>query len=211
MEESVRPFRRHYPEADESRPRTSGFFPLWLAVILLSGAVIYMVKYGTDVLSQYSSLLAKLESDHQADRESLANLQQQMDKTSQDLALLAGGKGAAVSPATTARVSEQNAGRGERRVEFELGVNHKKELMPGVSVQVSHTDITRQRYDALLFVEPDRRTWVHDQGVQQLVVFFTPDDRRPRKLVATRVTKYSVIGYVAVPNGQAETTRTGAE
>jgi len=124
---------------EEPRPRASGFFPLWLALILIAGAVAYVVKHGTDVLAQYSSLLSRLEADHQSDRETLANLQQQVERNSHDVALLAGGQRSAVKPAETARVSEPTGGgQGERRVEFELGVNHKKELMPGVfSVQVS--------------------------------------------------------------------------
>jgi hypothetical protein len=139
------------------------------------------------------------------------------------MALLAGGRRPAVSRARETETDEPpnnnnssdpkkpSASPGEHRVDFELGVNHNKELAPGVSLLVSHTDIGRQRYDGLLSVEPDKRTWVHDQGIQQLVVFFSGRDRRPGKLVVTRVTKYSVIGYVLVPNERDQAGRSGAD
>jgi predicted nucleic acid-binding Zn-ribbon protein len=91
-----------------------------------------------------------------------------------------------------------------RRVEFEAGTNHTRDLAPGVTLQVSHTNVNQQRFDGWVFLMPDRRTvWVHGQGLQQPLVFYSQGDGRPRELVITRVTKYSVIGYVLLPESRA--------
>jgi len=90
------------------------------------------------------------------------------------------------------------------RIGFELAVNHDRELAPGVNMDVSHTDISHQRFDGWLWLTPDRRTmWIHGRGLQQPLVFYSQGDDRPRELVVTRVTKYSVVGYLLVPREHA--------
>jgi len=91
-----------------------------------------------------------------------------------------------------------------QRVDFEAGVNHSKEVAPGVTLQVSHTDVAYQRFQGWVFLMPDRRTvWLHDQGVQRPLVLYSAKDNRPVQLVVTRVTKYSVVGYLLIPESQS--------
>lgn len=88
-----------------------------------------------------------------------------------------------------------------RRVDFEAGVNHSRELAPGVTLAVNHTNVSYQRFDGWVFLMPDRRTvWIHSQSAQQPLVLYTREDGRSRELVITRVTKYSVIGYLLLPD-----------
>ncbi len=90
-----------------------------------------------------------------------------------------------------------------RRVDFEAGINHSRELAPGITLQVNHTNVGYQRFEGWVFLMPDRRTiWVHDQVVQQPVEFYSREDGRPRELVITRVTKYSVVGYLLLPESK---------
>ena len=92
----------------------------------------------------------------------------------------------------------------QRRIGFELAVNHARELAPGVNMDVSHTDVSHQRFDGSMWLMPDRRTiWIHGRGLQEPLVFYNEGDDRPRELVVTRVTKYSVIGYVLAPRENA--------
>jgi hypothetical protein len=57
-----------------------------------------------------------------------------------------------------------------------------------------------QRFDGWVWLMPDRRTiWIHSRGLQQPLVFYNQGDDRPRELVVTRVTRYSVVGYVLEP------------
>jgi chaperonin cofactor prefoldin len=88
----------------------------------------------------------------------------------------------------------------QERTEFEVGVNHDRELAQGVSMDVSHTDVSHQRFDGWIWLMPDRKTiWLHSRGIQQPVLFYAEGDARRRELVITRVTKYSVIGYILMP------------
>ncbi|MGA2723258.1 MAG: hypothetical protein ABSG79_12705 [Bryobacteraceae bacterium] len=51
---------------------------------------------------------------------------------------------------------------------------------------------------------PDRRTiWIHGRGLQQPLVFYSRGDDRPREVVVTRVTKYTVVGYLLEPRQNA--------
>ena len=88
------------------------------------------------------------------------------------------------------------------RIGFEVAVNHDRELAPGVSMNVSHTDVLHQRFDGWVWLMPDRRTiWIHGRGLQQPLTFYNQGDDRERELVITHVTKYSVVGYVLEPRG----------
>jgi len=90
-----------------------------------------------------------------------------------------------------------------KRVDFEAGLNHSREVAPGITLQVNHTDVSYQRFDGWVFLMPDRRTvWVHSQNAQRPLVFYSKEDGRSREVVITRVTKYSVVGYVLVPENQ---------
>ncbi|HLH18794.1 MAG TPA: hypothetical protein VKX45_16365 [Bryobacteraceae bacterium] len=90
------------------------------------------------------------------------------------------------------------------RIDFELGVDRDRELAQGINMDVTHTDVLHQRFDGRVFLMPDRKTiWVHSRGIQQPLTFYSQADQRPRELVITRVTKYSVIGYVLTPKEPA--------
>lgn len=90
----------------------------------------------------------------------------------------------------------------QRRVDFELVKDQRRELVPGVSLTVNRTDVRYQRVKGWLQLVPDGRTlWVRDQGILQPLFFFKQEDSRPYEVVFTRVTPDSVIGYVLVPGG----------
>ncbi len=95
--------------------------------------------------------------------------------------------------------------RGEsdrERVPFEVSKNHSRELVPGISLGVTRTDVRYRRFDGWVWLLPDRRTvWVRGQGAQQPVVFYSKRDRRPYELVITSVAGKSVAGYLLAPRG----------
>jgi hypothetical protein len=89
---------------------------------------------------------------------------------------------------------------GRKRIDFELGVNHGRELAPGIDLQVSATNVPKQRFDGSVSLLPEQRTInIRGQGALRPVVFSVAEDKRPRQLVVTRVTRYSVYGYLLVP------------
>lgn len=90
------------------------------------------------------------------------------------------------------------------RIGFEVSVNHDRELAPGIDMDVSHTDVSHQRFDGWVRLMPDRRTiWIHGRGLQQPLVFYSRGDDRPREVVVTRVTKDAVVGYLLEPRQNA--------
>ncbi|PYU33955.1 MAG: hypothetical protein DMG31_07560 [Acidobacteria bacterium] len=86
------------------------------------------------------------------------------------------------------------------RVDFELTKGQTKELVPGISLQISGTNPMYQRYRGSLWLLQDSRTlWLRDQSVHQPVRFFHKETEEPYELVVTDVTKKFVIGYLLVP------------
>jgi predicted nucleic acid-binding Zn-ribbon protein len=127
---------------------------------------------------------ALLQQDRDRVDHALTNLDQRVEGDKQELA------------AVHSRIDRQ-------RVDFEAGINHSRELAPGITLQVNRTNVGYQRFEGWVFLMPDRRTiWVRDQGVQRPVEFYSREDGRPRELVITRVTKYSVVGYLLLPESK---------
>jgi len=89
---------------------------------------------------------------------------------------------------------------GRERVDFELNKGQTKELVPGISLQISGTNPMYQKYHASLWLLQDRRTlWLRDQSVHQPVRFFHKETGEPYELVVTDVTKKFVTGFLLVP------------
>jgi predicted nucleic acid-binding Zn-ribbon protein len=127
---------------------------------------------------------ALLQQDRDRVDHALTNLDQRVEGDKQELA------------AVHSRIDRQ-------RVDFEAGINHSRELAPGITLQVNRTNVGYQRFEGWVFLMPDRRTiWVRDQGVQRPVEFYSREDGRSRELVITRVTKYSVVGYLLLPESK---------
>lgn len=92
---------------------------------------------------------------------------------------------------------------GRERVAFEVSKNHSRELVPGISLGVTRTDVRYRKFDGWVWLLPDRRTvWVKGQGAQQPVVFYSKLDHRPYELVITHVAGKSVAGYLVTPRGK---------
>ncbi|MBI1789621.1 MAG: hypothetical protein HYR60_18970 [Acidobacteria bacterium] len=146
------------------------------------------------VRGQLSRQVARLEQDRAGD---LANAGQQMTRLDQRID-------------NGRRDFDTFAKRFDRqRIGFEAGLNHRRELAPGVSLTVSHTDVSHQTANGWVWLMPDRRTlWLRGRGLQQPLTFYSAADGRPRELVLTRVTKYSVIGYLVLPDDTRSSART---
>ena len=87
-----------------------------------------------------------------------------------------------------------------KRVDFEVAKGRSTELVPGVSLQINHTNREYQRFRGSLWLLQDRRTmWLHDEGVNQPVRFYYKEGGDPCELIVTDVTQRSVIGYLLVP------------
>jgi chaperonin cofactor prefoldin len=86
------------------------------------------------------------------------------------------------------------------RVGFEVTKNHSRELVPGISLGITGTDVLYRRASGWVWVMPDRRTiWLRGKGAQEPVVFYGVKDGKRRELVITNVAKNSVTGYLLLP------------
>jgi len=87
-----------------------------------------------------------------------------------------------------------------RRVAFEARKNQNLELAPGVSLEVTGTDIAHRRVNGWMWLMPDRRTlWLRGQNAQEPVIFYGYQDGKKRELVITNVSKNDVTGYLLLP------------
>lgn len=86
------------------------------------------------------------------------------------------------------------------RVDFEVSKNQSREVVPGISLGVTSTDVTYKRVNGWMKVKPDQRTiWLNGQGAQEPVIFYGNKDGLKRELVITTVTRDKVTGYLLMP------------
>jgi septal ring factor EnvC (AmiA/AmiB activator) len=88
-----------------------------------------------------------------------------------------------------------------RRIDFEVSKGRNVELTPGISFEISGTDVAYRRASGWIWVVADRRTiWLREQGAQEPVIFYGNDDGRKRELVITSVTPHAAVGYLLIPD-----------
>jgi len=93
---------------------------------------------------------------------------------------------------------------GQVRTDFEIQKDQVAEVIPGVRLKVSHTDVGHQRVDAWMQVIGDGNTlWVNGQGIEQPVTFYSPKEARAYQVVFTRINDQEALGYVLTPNPAA--------
>jgi hypothetical protein len=86
-----------------------------------------------------------------------------------------------------------------RKISFSVGVDHSRQLAPGISLGVTKTTVDH-RVDGWMWVMPDRRTiWLRNQRTDDPVIFYGHGDGRKRELRITDVTRTSVAGYLILP------------
>lgn len=93
-----------------------------------------------------------------------------------------------------------------RRIPFEATKNHSRDLSEDISLYIDHTDTMYRRVSGWMWVASDRRNiWLHNQSVQEPVIFYGYEDGLKRELVITNVTNNSVTGYLLLPKQAAQT------
>jgi chaperonin cofactor prefoldin len=97
-------------------------------------------------------------------------------------------------------VASIQSGLAVERVNFEVAKGHSQELAPGISLGLTHTNISNRQVEGWMWVANDRRTiWLRKQGAMEPVVFYGLTDGKKRELVITQVAKGSVAGYLILP------------
>jgi sortase A len=89
---------------------------------------------------------------------------------------------------------------GVKRVTFEVSVGHSRQLVPGISVGFTGTNVTHHRADGWMWVVPDHRTiWLRNLSAYEPVIFYGHQDGKKRELMMTSVTEKWVTGYLLLP------------
>jgi hypothetical protein len=164
--------------------------------------------------------VTNLESTDQRSETRIASLQQELNQMRGELARQSdelaatrrqvdGNGAAAEREFSTLRNDQQQEhrnvasiqnGLAVERVNFEVAKGHSQELAPGISLGLTHTDISNRRVEGWMWVANDRRTiWLRKQGAMEPVVFYGVTDGKKRELVITQVAKGSVAGYLILP------------
>lgn len=95
-----------------------------------------------------------------------------------------------------------------RRMDFEINQGQLLELTPNLHMQLTDTNVKRQRFDGWVTLFPDGRTSrIREQSAHQAVRLYHKDGGAPYELVITDVGKDFAIGYLLLPNPPAEPTR----
>lgn len=87
---------------------------------------------------------------------------------------------------------------GVKRIEFELTRNRGRQVVPGITVELTGTDARQQRVTGLVTAEL-RTIPLRRHKAQEPIFLSSFADGRTRELVITRVTDSGASGYVLVP------------
>jgi hypothetical protein len=150
----------------------------------------------------------KLESAQESDKTRVAQLESELAAMRQELAAYREDTGRELT-GLEQRVDGNNHSLAslaqwipQDRVDFEASKQRDTELLPGVSMTVTGTNVSHQRFKGWVRLIPEGRTlWVNQQGILQPVVFYRQQDGGRCELVVTHVAQNSVAGYLLVPAG----------
>ncbi len=150
--------------------------------------------------------IRELQSEQQTDRGQLAQLRNELAGIQSGITAVRHQAGQDLNglsqrvAANEQQLIELNEELEPERVDFEVVKKRQHELAPEISLQVTKTNVRYQRFSGWIRYAPEGRTlWVHDQGVQQPVTFYTKRGDEMYELVVTRVTKDSAVGYLLLP------------
>jgi hypothetical protein len=88
-------------------------------------------------------------------------------------------------------------------VSFELERSNTQTPVGPVSLQLKSVDAKAQRYSVCVYFQ-DRCTELKDRVLNEVVVFVVSKDNGPLELVATKILRDQIVGYLQVPVEQAQ-------
>jgi hypothetical protein len=151
--------------------------------------------------------IAEIISRQQADQVLIAQLEKELANTRQELA---SAKVAYTRELAELReqqvVSQQevdslNNVLSTDQVDFEVTKNRDEEIVQGISLHLSGTDLAHQKFHGWIWIAGTRRRiWVHNQPVELPVAFYPKPDGVAYELVVTKVGPADVAGYLLIPS-----------
>ncbi len=168
------------------------------------------LKQHAELEQRAAALKAQIEnvaSRQQADKVHMAKLDEEMASQRQELASVKESSNRQLASLQQQQISTQgqiasiNKTLSSDQVDFEAEKNHDNAIVPGVSLHLTATDVSHQRYAAWVWLtESRRRIWVRAQTVETPLVFYPDANDEPYELVVTRVGPRGVAGFMLVPS-----------
>ncbi len=170
---------------------------------------------------RFNARLAQVESEQQVENKQLAQVQDWVHKNfegfRQEIATQRENSGrdlrALREDIGQSRSDVQSLARKlePQRVDFEAAKNKEQELVPGIALTVTRTDVRYQRFEGYLELMEDSRTlWLSKVAAQQAVPFYLKQGGQPYDLVVTTVNRNGVAGYLLVRKGISSERASGA-
>jgi hypothetical protein len=153
-----------------------------------------------------SAQLAQIESAQRAYQARLAQVEGQLANAQQEVVALRRNYSKELAELhqqqTEARheIALFNSALATRQVAFEIQKDQKQEIVPGVTLHLTSTNVHFQRFDG--WIEPSlngARLWIRDQGIQQPFVFYPSQQDDAFELVVTGVSARGAVGYILIP------------
>jgi hypothetical protein len=151
--------------------------------------------------------IAEVASRQRTNQTHLARLDKEMAGQRQALASIKDSSGQQMEALQQQQVSTQgeiasiNNLLSTDEVDFEAEKNQDTEIVSGVSLHLTGTDISHQRYAGWVWLAGSRRRiWVHAQTVETPLVFYPEAGGEAYEMVVTRVNPKEVAGYMLVPS-----------
>lgn len=167
-------------------------------------------KQRADLDQRTAALKAQIEnvaSRQRADQVQMARLDDEMASQHQELASVRESSNQQIASLQQQQISTQgqiasiNNTLSTDQVDFEAAKNQDTAIVPGVSLHLTGTDVSHQKYAAWVWLAGSRhRIWVRSQTIETPLVFYTKPGGEAYELVITRVNPREVAGYMLVPS-----------
>jgi hypothetical protein len=171
-----------------------------------------LVKALNQQTTAFQTQLSQLMSERSADRTQLAQVEDQLSKARDELetarkdydsqvAALREQQG--VEDRELASISNSLP---THQIAFEAKKNQAAEVIPGVTFQLTKTDVRHQRFDGMIVSSPGKQSVsVQGQSVQSPVMFFPFEQAKAYVMVVTSINQKGVTGYLLIPSKSSTT------
>lgn len=150
--------------------------------------------------------IAAMATRQQAEHTRVVQLEQRLATTRQQLASLRDNYTRGLASVQEQQISNRRAissltnALSTDQIDFEAEKKQDAEIVPGISLYLTGTDIAHQRFGGWVWLSATRRRiWVKRQAIQAPIVFYPADGTEAYELVVTRVKQNEVTGYLLVP------------
>ena len=100
---------------------------------------------------------------------------------------------------TRQAVSQLQAQTKRRAVSFEVGRHNEPIPVGPVTLQFKSADSKGQHYTLCVYFNSDKCIEIRNRAINEVVVFVVAKNRPPLELVATKINRDQVVGYLQVP------------